>query len=426
MYAVLFFSLVYWQVGADIQNHPANPRYYQMFTENRGAIYDRRGVPLAISASLDKGMYTRSYATPSLSHVVGYFHQRYGMTGLERIYHEELIMGRVLVTTLDLELQKVAEEALQGQIGAIVAIKPSSGEILALVSSPGLDGNALDANWSDYLDDLRSPFLNRATHGLYPPGSSVKPILYSATLERSLADRSRLWLDEGSLVLQNRTIRNSGGKAHGNINLDQALAFSSNVVFAQLAISLGEGLLEDLEKFGLGRAADFELNNLSGAVPGKVASQYDAAQLGIGQGDLLVTPLQMAVVAQTVANGGVRMRPFLVAEIRGGLKMRQLTRPQVTGEVCSPAVAAALQGAMVLAAKEGTAQTSLSVSLDYGAKTGTAQTNQGGDHAWFIGFAPSIKPRVAVAVLVEHGGSGSAAAAPIGAKVLAAALAIDE
>jgi len=254
----------------------------------------------------------------------------------------------------------------------------------------------------------------------------VKPILYSATLERSLADRSRLWLDEGSLVLQNRTIRNSGGKAHGNINLDQALAFSSNVVFAQLAISLGEGLLEDLEKFGLGRAADFELNNLSGAVPGKVASQYDAAQLGIGQGDLLVTPLQMAVVAQTVANGGVRMRPFLVAEIRGGLKMRQLTRPQVTGEVCSPAVAAALQGAMVLAAKEGTAQTSLSVSLDYGAKTGTAQTNQGGDHAWFIGFAPSIKPRVAVAVLVEHGGSGSAAAAPIGAKVLAAALAIDE
>jgi len=200
------------------------------------------------------------------------------MTGLERLYHEDLSMGRTLLTSLDWNLQQTAEELLQGLNGAVLAIRPSTGEVLALVSSPSLDGNALDANWSDYLDDLRSPFLNRATHGLYPPGSIVKPIIYGAALEKGNVDRFSLWLDEGSLALQNRTIRNSGGKAHGNIDLDQALALSSNVVFAQLALSLGEGLLQDLKAFGLGQEVDFELSNLKGTVPAKIASAYDGAQ----------------------------------------------------------------------------------------------------------------------------------------------------
>ncbi|HHT91084.1 MAG: penicillin-binding transpeptidase domain-containing protein [Bacillota bacterium] len=426
MYGLLFAGLFHWHLIADLQNHPANPRYYYMFSRDRGRIYDRNGLILATSTPLEGGVYQRSYATPSLSHVLGYFHQRYGMTGLERLYHEDLSMGRTLLTSLDWNLQQTAEELLQGLNGAVLAIRPSTGEVLALVSSPSLDGNALDANWSDYLDDLRSPFLNRATHGLYPPGSIVKPIIYGAALEKGNVDRFSLWLDEGSLALQNRTIRNSGGKAHGNIDLDQALALSSNVVFAQLALSLGEGLLQDLKAFGLGQEVDFELSNLKGTVPAKIASAYDGAQIGIGQGELLVTPLQMAVVAQTIANDGVMMRPFLVTEVRGGLKMRQITRPRAIGEILPPAVAHALQEAMALAARQGTAQTDLSSSLDYGGKTGTAEMSQGQDHAWFLGFAPSTNPQVAVAVLVERGGSGSAVAAPIGAKLLAAALRMDE
>ena len=198
------------------------------------------------------------------------------------------------------------------------------------------------------------------------------------------------------------------------------------MVFAQLALSLGEGLLQDLKAFGLGQEVDFELSNLKGTVPAKIASAYDGAQIGIGQGELLVTPLQMAVVAQTIANDGVMMRPFLVTEVRGGLKMRQITRPRAIGEILPPAVAHALQEAMALAARQGTAQTDLSSSLDYGGKTGTAEMSQGQDHAWFLGFAPSTNPQVAVAVLVERGGSGSAVAAPIGAKLLAAALRMDE
>ena len=426
MFGLLFLSLFYWQVCADIQNHSANPRYYQMFKEDRGVIFDRRGIPLATSTS-DGSVYARNYATPSLSHVVGYFHQRYGMTGLERRYHEDLSQGRSLITTLDLEVQKVAEGALAGRQGAIVVIKPTTGEVLALVSSPGVDGNVLDTNWSSYLSDERSPFLNRATHGLYPPGSVVKPIVYGAALGAGLVERSQIWHDQGSLVLENRMINNYGGKAYGSITTDQALALSSNVVFAQLAISLGDRLLHEFRRFGLGIDVGFDLPNLGGNLPSKVTSDYGAAQLGIGQGELLVTPLQMASVVSTIANGGMLMRPFVVQEVRGGLRMRQITRPQSISQALPRSHAVDLQEAMVLAAREGTAQTSLPVSLDYGGKTGTAQTGPAGiDHAWFIGFAPAERPVVAIAVLVEHGGSGSQVAVPIGVTVMEAALGIDE
>lgn len=425
VYGIIFASMFYWQVCADLQSHPANPRYYRMFKENRGAIYDRHGEVLAGSTLVGE-IYARDYAAVSLSHVVGYFHQRYGMTGLERLYHEDLLRGRSLFTTLDLELQKLAEQALQSQNGAIVVIKPATGEILALVSSPGIDGNSLDESWSDYLTDVRSPFLNRATHGLYPPGSVVKPIIYGVALGKQLAEPTQIWLDEGSLALHNRTISNSGGKPLGDISTDQALALSSNVVFAQLAIALGDDLPVELRRFGLGRDSEFELQNLRGFVPQRVDSDYDAAQLGLGQGELLVTPLQMAVLSATIANGGVMMRPFVVQEVRGGLQMRQITRPRVVDEVWPQHVAQDVRDAMVMAAKEGTARTSFSTSLDYAAKTGTAQTSQGPAHAWFIGFAPSRLPKVAVAVLVEHGGSGGAAAAPIGAMIMAKALQLDE
>lgn len=425
MFGLLFLSLFYWQICADIQDHPANPRYYQMFKEDRGVIYDRRGVPLAASTS-DGTIFARNYAAPSLCHVVGYFHQRYGMTGLERRYHEDLSQGRSLITTLDLDVQKVAEQALAGKQGAVVVVKPTSGEVLALVSSPGVDGNALDANWSNYLGDERSPFLNRATHGLYPPGSVVKPIVYGAALGEGLVERNQIWHDHGSMVLENRTISNYGGKAHGSITTDQALAVSSNVVFAQLAMSLGDRLIEEFRRFGFGMDVGFDLQNLGGYLPAKITSAYDAAQLGIGQGELLVTPLQMASVVSTIANGGVLMRPFVVQEVRGGLKMRQITRPQSISQVLPGSQARDVQEAMVLAAREGTAQTSLPLSLDYGGKTGTAQTGSGADHAWFIGFAPTERPQVAVAVLVEQGGSGSRVAVPIGVTVMDAALRVDE
>ena len=424
-YVIILSGLFYWHLFADLGQHPANPRYYLMFRQTRGPILDRSGEFLAVSNQVGED-YERVYSTKSLSHVVGYFHQRYGLTGLERLYHEGLLRGRSLYTTLDLEIQKMVEETLGEQVGAAVVLKPSTGEVLALVSSPAVDGNVLDQFWSNYLEDPRSPFLNRITQGVYPPGSLIKPIVYGGALEQKLVEPTQVWTDQGAIRIQNRTLSNYGGKALGNITTDQALALSSNVVFARLAINLGENLLEYFSSFGLGSQTDLELSTQRGFVPSKASSPYVLAQLGIGQGELLVTPLQMAVVVATIANRGVMMKPYLVQEFRGGLQMRQITRPQVLSQVLPEQVALVIRDAMVLAVQEGTAQGGLQVVVDLAAKTGTAQVGQGKDHSWFMGFAPSHRPEVAAVVLVEHGGSGAAVATPLGTRIIAEAMAIGE
>lgn len=423
-YGMIIVALFYWQVYANLTEHPANPRYYQMFAEKRGTIYDRHGNVLALSQA-EEDKFVRQYATPSLSHILGYFHPRYGITGLERLYHEDLIKGRQLYTTLDLEIQMLAEQFLADKQGAICVLKPETGEILALCSSPWIDGNALDQHWSDYLTDVRSPFLNRVTHGVYPPGSVIKPIVYAAALDQGITFSEQIWEDQGFLVLNERRLQNYQQRALGQISTDQALALSSNVVFAELALALGDSLLDYFRRFGLNQISSYELGSQSGFVPTQVNSQFDWVQLGIGQGDLLVTPLQMSLLAATIANGGVQMNPYVVHELRGGLKMREITRPQQQAAVVSPQIAKSLTDAMVLAVQEGTAKLGGEENLHLAAKTGTAQTNQGKDHSWFIGFAPSYQPQVAVAVVIEHGGLGSEMATPLGTQLISKVLDLD-
>lgn len=425
LYGMMLVSAFYWQLCSDIDSHPANPRYYLVFQRERGTIFDRQGRPLAYSSTGEQG-YRRTYAAPSLSHVVGYFHERYGVTGLEQLFHAELSAGRSVFTTLDLDLQKKAEELLGGSTGALVAVRPASGEILALVSQPCLDGNALEENWAAYLADVRSPFLNRVTHGLYPPGSVVKTIVLAAAAVEEAAELEDKWDDGGTLDLVGGTVRNFRGRAHGEISLAQALAVSSNVVFGQLAGELGEKLLSYFRLFGLGQPVGCELSNQAGLVPESIASPYHAAQLGIGQGELLVTPLQMAQVACALANRGVLMRPYLVQEVRGGWRLRQITRPQIVGQAVPAWVAELVKAAMALTAREGTARVERAANLDYAGKTGTAQLGSAPDHAWFIGFAPTDAPQIAVAVVVEHGGTGAHAAAPIGVELMLHAVQMSE
>ncbi|HHU62334.1 MAG TPA: hypothetical protein GXZ55_10330 [Natronincola sp.] len=417
-YGIILVGLLYWQTYADLNKHSANPRYYQMFQAERGTIFDRHGETLAKSVEIDD-KYVREYAVASLSHVVGYFHQRYGITGLENVLHDELIRGRQIYTTIDLQIQKIAQECLGSNIGAVVVFEPSNGEILALVSSPFVDGNLLDKNWSNYLEDMRSPFLNRATHGLYPPGSAIKPVVYGAAFREGIIDENQTWNDSGVLAIGDRTISNFGNRNLGKINIDEALAYSSNVVFAQLAIELDNSLLDYYRSFNLGNKVDFILNNQSGYVPEIVHSQYDAALLGIGQGDLLVTPLQMAMIASTIANHGIMMKPIIVKEIRGGLQMRKIARSEELGTVLPEEATRAIRRAMELATLDGTARSDAGAKLHIAAKTGTAQTGKGKDHAWFMGFAPSRSPRFAIAVVVEHGGTGATVATPIGTDIIA-------
>lgn len=417
-YGIILVSLLYWQTYADINEHSANPRYYEMFQDSRGTIFDRHGQVLAQSILVESNHYTREYACQSLSHTVGYFHQRYGITGLENVFHDELLKGRQIYTTIDLQIQEIVEECLGSEIGAVVVLDPSNGHVLALVSSPFVDGNLLDENWSDYLSDVRTPFLNRVTQGLYPPGSAIKPIVYGAAFREEIIKKNQTWNDRGVLSIEDRTISNYGKKDLGEIDIDQALAYSSNVVFAQLAMELQNNLLDYYESFHLGNKVDFILSNQSGYVPKKVRSNYDAALLGIGQGELLVTPFQMAMVASTIANRGVMMKPIIIREIRGGFQMRRITRSQELATVLPEKSTIAIRGGMELAVEEGTARTDFSKGLHIAAKTGTAQTSQGKDHAWFIGFAPSRLPKLAIAVLIEHGGAGATVATPIGTEII--------
>ena len=422
-YVLLLSAAFYWQLCADLAGHPANPRYYLTFQRARGSIFDRQGRALAFSTESGDG-YVRNYAAPCLSPVVGYFHERYGITGLENLYQEELAAGRSLFTTLDLDLQQAAAELLGDRAGAVVLLEPSTGH-LVMVSHPASMG-ALDERWPDYVNDVRSPFLNRATQGLYPPGSAVKPLVLGAALSVGAVDPNQTWFDEGSLQLPGGTVRNYASRAYGRINLQEALAHSSNVVFAELAVQLGEELLEYYRLFGLGQAVPFELANKSGSVPEEVASAYHAAQLGIGQGELLVTPLQIALAAAAIANGGVMMRPYLVQEVRGGLRMRGDNPPVGHGPGPSSDAAQLVKEAMALAAQIGTAQTERSSEFSYAGKTGTAQLGAAPDHSWFMGFAPVDAPQVAAAVVVEHGGTGAEAAVPVGVELMYRALRMSE
>lgn len=421
-YGIMLCGLFYWHLFADLGEHPANPRYYLVFSQPRGSFLDRNGFVLAASEVMEDGTRARKYTIPSLSHVIGYFHSRYGITGLEKTYHSGLMGGQTVWTTIDLGIQRLVEEAFAGYTGAVIVIKPSTGEVLALLSSPYLDGNQLDKKWTTYREDVRSPFLNRVTQGLYPPGSAVKPIVYGTALIEDVARAEQLWVDKGVVQLVDREIANYGALPLGTLTTEEALAQSSNVVFAQLAAALGTRLLSAYDRCGLGRALPFDLPNRGGYLPDQAYSDYGYAQLGIGQGELLVTPLQMGVLVAAIANRGTMMAPYLIRELRGGFRLRQITRPRSLGQVLPERTAILVRDAMVLAVQNGTAQTANITGVSVAAKTGTAQNPHGQDHAWFIGFAPSIDPQLAIAVVVEQGGVGGTTAAPIGGTILKGAL----
>jgi len=421
MYFLMVAALVFWQVAVDLGKHPLNPRRYGAFRQPRGAILDRSGLPLARTLMAGE-KYVREYADPSVTHVTGYFHQRYGITGLEKAFDARLQAGQDVYTTIDLRLQQKVAELMGDRVGAAVVMEPETGAVLALVSCPQIDGNSLDDFWSDYLADQRSPFVNRAVQGLYPPGSALKPLVLAAALAGGITTADAHWTDRGVLKLGEEAISNHQGQAWGVITTSEALAHSSNVVFAQLAVELGPALLDALRRFGLGEAVLFPLSQSSGRLPSAAQSAYGWAQIGIGQGGLLATPLQMAAAISAIANGGKLMRPYLVQEIKGGWRLRQAQRPEFVRQAVPQWAAADVRDAMVLAVEKGTARAAAVRGTVVAGKTGTAQTGSGGDHSWFVGFAPAEKPELAVVVVLEHGGLASQTAAPLGGQILREAL----
>ena len=411
----------------------------------RGQITDWRGTVLARSLSSDP--WQRIYPMgPAVCHVVGYVNPIYGMSGVERVADATLCgysfanltdldrFGRNLLNhrvasgsdvrlTIDAELQYCAYKLMNGKRGAVVVLRPKDGAVLCLVSVPAFDpadpGAAL-------ADTTGTPLLNRATQGRYPPGSTFKILIAGLAAEQKIAPQFFCSGDGYVPAPGEKPIRDSeyyaylregrDWQGHGRIGLTQAFAHSSNVYFSQLGVELGAMPLNDLAERSLITmhlpyydGPTGALKSEAGTMPVIGPKAREAmAQTAIGQGDVLVTPLHMAVWTAAVADEGMMWRP----------RLRDTEAPIQLGRLMSPTAAETVKGLMRETVLHGTGRPANIKGLNVCGKTGTAEAPSGDDHAWFTCFAPAAKPEIVVTVIVENGGYGSKAAAPIARAVL--------
>ncbi|MDQ2583092.1 peptidoglycan D,D-transpeptidase FtsI family protein [Saccharothrix yanglingensis] len=454
----------------DYRKNPLNSRVIlDQYSRERGQIIASDGTPLAaVQRTDDRLEYLRTYADgPVYAPVTGYFSLIYGTGGLERAEDDllngsddrlfarrlsDLITGRDpkggnIQLTIDAKLQRTAYEQLssQGLTGTVVAIKPQTGEILAMASTPSYDPNELASHdgdvqeeaWLRLNEDESEPMLNRAVRQIYPPGSTFKLVVTAAALaegktkESEVDGRPSITLPGTNTQLPNfnDTICGNGVTA----TLQEALAKSCNTAFAVLANELGPDKLRDqAAKFGIGEQ-DLEIP--LPVVPsglGEMSDKPSVYQTGIGQKDVHVTPLANAVMAATIANGGVRMQPHLVQKVLAAdFEAISETSPDEVDEAMEPEHASMLRDMMVASENNTSGGGKLS-GVQIASKTGTAEHGEDvkstKPHAWYVGFAPAQDPQIAIAVIVENGGqvglaaTGGRVAAPIGRAVVGAYL----
>jgi peptidoglycan glycosyltransferase len=407
----------------------------------RGPILDRRGFILAAPVLGD--IWGRRYPLGEAAvHPIGYYHSTYGITAVERVddpvlsgydtndddkpLTERLLTprakeGREVQLTLDFRLQQFAYDKLGRRKGAVVVLLPRTGELLALVSSPGFDPLAPE---DALADDKNQPAFNRAVQGLYPPGSTFKLLVAGTALDLGCA-RSFNCPGAGYVVGPSTpAIRDSEYYAYarvgavwqgwGDMTLHDAIVHSSNVYFAQLGVHLGtdafnmmtrRARINDSLRYFAGSVGD--LRTAKGSAPA-VEKPRLLAQPAIGQGQILVTPLHVACWTAAVAADGVMPLP----------RLGKADTPEAPVRLYSQKSARVVRGAMRDAVIRGTGKTGNVPGLDICGKTGTAQAGSGEDHAWFTCFAPERDPQVVVTVLVEHGGFGAKAALPVAVEVL--------
>lgn len=432
---------------------------YREYGTDRGPIIVA-GEPIVTSEPYnDQYNYLRTYHDPVIyAPITGYFSTVFNaMTGLERAENgilggsasslltqrlEELITGAQpqgggVALTIDPVAQQAAWDALNGRRGAVVAIEPSTGRVLALVSSPSFDPNTLasrdstEANqaWQGYNSDANRPLINRAIGGeLYPAGSVFKVITAASMIES-------LGMDANSTVEAPNTFSppqtsheihnpygNVCGDGSGETTLMTAFTESCNTPFAIGALDVGsEEMVAMAEDFGFNSALSIPLDTRASRFP-VPEDQAALAMDAIGQRDILVSPLQMAMVAATVANNGTLMEPYLVDQtLSADLEVVSTAQPNELGQPITPETAAILEEMMINVVNHGSGAYAALGSVQVAGKTGTAETDGVRNaHAWFIGFDATDDPQVAVAVLVEEGGSGGQVAGPIAQSVISA------
>ena len=461
-------QLTYLQVihSKALENAPGNARkFLRDISRPRGEIVTSEGVVLAKSVpSDDEFKFQRVYpkATAELfAQVVGFQSLQFGSVGVEAQYSSELA-GRNLgslpqqftqglsaqkqtgtvVLSLERKAQLAAAGGLAGHRGSVVVLDVNTGAVVAMYSNPTFDPSPLASHDSKKAQTTRefllalpdNPMLARAWRELYPPGSTFKTVTASTALSASVDVNKRFpFLTELPLPLTNNTLKNFGGERCGG-TLEEGFFESCNTTFGQVGLDLGEQLATGIKRFGVN--TDPPPSDLDPNVVGSVgplsgtfkATQPLFAQAAIGQGQVAVTPIEMALVAESVATGGVMLEPHVAARIEDsdGRTVRTIRR-KVWRRTMSPATAATMKEFMLQVVERGTGTAAQIPGVPVAGKTGTAETAPGENpHAWFIAFAPADHPQYAIAVLVEHGGTdgigaettGGRVAAPIAASVL--------
>lgn len=442
---LLFISLIvyltYFQfVQADnIKQNAYNKRLWLNEEKvKRGSIKDINDTVLAYSEKNEEGSYKRIYNYGSLySHIIGYSYRAYGKVGLELEYNNILLdisdnlsineiknlvnpseEGNDLKLTIDHEIQEYTRKAMEGKKGAVVAMNPKTGEIYSMVSLPDFNISTLNENWNEIIENENSPFLNRVTSGIYPPGSSFKIVPATALVEDASIDEN--YTCTGTATIDGYTLKDYSDKGHGEIDLKKALAKSCNTYFAEKGVELGKDkLMEISEKFMINKKIDFDLPTKTSLLPDKMG-KTDVAATSIGQGKLQITPLNLALISSTIANDGKMMKPILVKNIispRGNII--KTYHEETLSNVTSQRVAEEVKDMMVEVVNNGTGTNAQLKDYQVAGKTGTAENASNKSHAWFTGFAPADNPKVAIAVILEEEGkTGGSAAAPIARDII--------
>ncbi|RBP97800.1 penicillin-binding protein [Bifidobacterium aemilianum] len=453
-----------------LNNDPRNRRaLYHEFGAPRGSILASDGTVIAKSDPINDAFeYQRSYSNGELyAPVTGFFSiSQRADRGIEASRNELLSgqadslfwerfktllagndnKGASIETSINPKLQAKAYEQLDGKDGALVAIEPKTGRILAMVNSPTYDPNLLASHdtakvneaYSAITADESNPMLNRAASQLYPPGSTFKTVVAAAALESGRYEPDTEIPAGASYTLPNTStqltnVEGAANGSNGQISFRDALAYSSNTAFAQLGLQMGSSAIEDqAKKLGFGSSVTIDGSDTTGHPMKAVASKFPSnltddklAISSIGQGDVLETPLQNAMVASAIANGGTLMRPTLVDRVRSNdLSVLSKTKPSTMSRAFSPQTSSKLTDMMEAVVTKGNPNLIIP-GVPVAAKTGTAQIglhNESVD-GWVIGFAPADKPQIAVAVVIHNVSTlGSLAAGPIMKEVMQEAL----
>ncbi|MCR5100969.1 MAG: penicillin-binding protein 2 [Butyrivibrio sp.] len=431
----------------DLVNNSHNTRQAILLAQNsRGSIYSSDGQVLAETTTDSEGNESRNYPFGDLfSHIVGY--STNGKAGIESLANYYLINtsidlskkveaqesgtkfpGDSVYTSLDVNLQQIAYNQLSAYKGAVIVSEPKTGKILAMVSKPGFDPNNIEKEWDSLINSDGTELLNRATQGLYPPGSTFKIMTSLEYIRENPSSYNNYSFNcTGSFTSGTDTIKCYHGENHGTLDFFSSFAKSCNSSFANIGLSLDRSSFGDtLSDLMFNDELPLELNySKSSATCNESMSTSDMMQLAIGQGTTSMTPMHLNMITCAIANGGTLMKPSVINDIESADgKVVESYSPTEYKKLMSSEEASILTEMMKGVVETGTASRLKGLSYTAAGKTGSAEFKESSSdsHAWFTGFAPAEDPQICVTIIIENAGSGGEYAVPLAKRLFDAYL----